>query len=118
MKTYELTCIRCPVGCPLTVTVEGETVSVTGNACPRGAEYGEMEVTHPTRTVTSSIRVTGGTLPLVSVKTVPDIPKEAIFDVMAVIRAARVAAPVKTGDILIRNVADTGSDIVATKTVK
>ena len=117
MKTYELTCIRCPVGCALTVTVEGESVTVSGNTCPQGAEYGAAEVTHPTRTVTSSIRVEGGALPLVSVKTVPDIPKEAIFAVMAAIRDAKVGAPVKTGDVLIRDVAGTGSDVVATKRV-
>lgn len=118
METRELTCIRCPVGCTLTVTTQDGKVTVTGNACPRGAEYGEKEVTHPTRTVTGSIRVEGGALPLVSVKTVPEIPKEAIFEVMTAIRTAAVSAPVRTGDLLIRNVAGTGSDVVATKTVE
>ncbi|MBP5617624.1 MAG: DUF1667 domain-containing protein [Clostridia bacterium] len=117
MEKHELTCIRCPVGCALTVTVESDKVTVTGNSCPQGAEYGVHEVTRPMRTVTSSVRVTGGALPLVSVKTVPDIPKEAIFAVMEAVRAARVPAPVKIGDVLIRNAAGMGSDIVATKDV-
>ena len=117
MEERELICIRCPVGCALTVAVGEEGVTVTGNACPRGAEYGAKEVTHPTRTVTGSIRVNGGSLPLVSVKTVPEIPKEAIFPVMAAIRAASVDAPVATGQVLIPDVAGTGSDVVATKTV-
>jgi len=118
METRELTCIRCPIGCALTVTVDGEAVTVTGNTCPRGEEYGKAEVLHPTRTVTSSVRVTGGELPLVSVKTVPDVPKDRIFDVMAVIRAAEIPAPVRAGDVLIRDAAGTGSDVVATKTVE
>lgn len=56
----ELTCICCPVGCALTVTIEGDnSVTVTGNRCPRGAAYGEKEVTNPTRIVTSTVRVEG-----------------------------------------------------------
>ncbi len=113
----ELTCIRCPIGCQLTVKAEGEAVTVTGNTCPRGKEYGIKEVTNPTRTVTSSVRVDGGKLPLVSVKTKEDIPKDKIFAVMDAIHQTRAAAPVRTGDILIENVAGTGTDIVATRTV-
>lgn len=42
----ELTCICCPVGCALTVTIAADSsVTVTGNRCPRGAAYGEKEVT-------------------------------------------------------------------------
>ena len=115
---HELTCIRCPIGCQLTVDVDGENVSVTGNSCPRGAEYGKKEVTAPTRIVTSSVRVTGGVLQLVSVKTASDIPKEKIMEVMAEIRQCSAAAPVRTGDVLLRDVAGTGADIVATRTVK
>jgi len=113
----ELTCIRCPIGCQLTVTVEGESVTVTGNTCPRGAEYGAKEVTNPTRTVTSSIRLSGGALPLVSVKTATDIPKDRIFDVMDAIRGRTAAAPVRIGDVLIPDVAGTGVNIVATRNV-
>ena len=78
MEIRELTCIRCPMGCQLTVTMDGDNVTVTGNTCPRGAEYGKNEVTNPLRTVTSSVRVTGGELPLVSVKTAGEIPKGKI----------------------------------------
>jgi CxxC motif-containing protein len=115
--TQELTCIRCPMGCHLTVETDGDNITVSGNTCPRGAEYGRLEVTAPVRTVTSSVRVDGGTLPLVSVKTASDIPKDKIFDVMAEIRACRVNAPVHIGDVLIENAAGTGAAIVATRTV-
>ena len=117
MEIRELTCIRCPIGCQLTVTVEGDNVRVEGNNCPRGAEYGAKEVTNPTRTVTSSVRVCGGELPLVSVKTATDVPKDRIFAVMEEIHALTVDAPVHTGDVLIHSVAGTDSDVVATKTV-
>ncbi len=59
----DLTCIGCPMGCPLTVTMEnGEVISVTGNTCTRGDIYARKEVTNPTRIVTSTVRVAGGNL--------------------------------------------------------
>ncbi len=37
MEEKNLICINCPLGCPLTVTLEnGEVKTVTGNTCPRG----------------------------------------------------------------------------------
>ena len=118
MEKRELVCIQCPMGCPLSVTVSDDgAVSVTGNTCPRGAVYGEKEVTHPTRTVTSTVRVDGGAIARVSVKTASDIPKEAIFGVMEDIRASRVKAPVALGDVIVSNAAGTGVDVIATKSV-
>ena len=70
MNIRELTCIGCPLGCALTVTMEeGTVVSVTGNTCPRGDAYARKEVTNPTRIVTSTVRVQGGVCPMVNVKT-------------------------------------------------
>ena len=117
METRELTCIQCPLGCPLRVTIDGDDVTVTGNTCPRGEAYGKKEVTFPTRTVTSTVPVEGGDTPRVSVKTSCDIPKGKIFDVMKEIRAASAAAPVKIGDVIIKNAAGCGADIIATKSV-
>ncbi len=111
----KLTCINCPFGCTLTVRIDADKISVTGNRCKRGEAYGIKEVTNPTRTVTGSVRVEGGELPLVSVKTVPDIPKDKISAVMEQIHKFTVKAPVRIGDVLIHNVSDTGSDIVATR---
>lgn len=111
----KLTCINCPFGCSLTVTIEEDKISVSGNRCKRGEAYGIKEVTNPTRTVTGSVRVKGGELPLVSVKTVPEIPKEKISEVMQEIHGCTICAPVSIGDIIISNVAGTGADIVATR---
>lgn len=118
METRELTCIQCPMGCPLSVTIDGENVSVTGNTCPRGAEYGKKEVTNPTRIVTSSVSVPDGEIARVSVKTANDIPKGKIFEIMEEITRTTVQAPVHIGDVIISNVADTGVNIIATKNVE
>ena len=113
-----LTCIRCPMGCALTVTLEeGEVVSVAGNTCPRGAEYGRNEVAHPMRTVTSTVRVAGGIRPVVSCKTATEIPKNKIFEVMAAVNRAGMTAPVAIGDVIVHDIAGTGADLVATSNV-
>lgn len=118
MQVRELTCIQCPMGCQLTVTIDGDNVTVTGNTCPRGEIYGKKEVTNPTRTVTSSVVVEGGELARVSVKTASDIPKGKIFDIMDEIRAVTVQAPVSIGDVIIENAANTGVAVIATKNVR
>lgn len=118
MSVRELTCIGCPLGCALTVTLENdEVVSVTGNTCKRGDDYARKEVTHPTRIVTSTVLVEDGEIPMVSVKTQNDIPKEKIMDIMKEINALRVKAPVHIGDVLLENICGTGVNLIATKQV-
>ncbi len=119
MEERKLTCIGCPMGCPLTVVMNGEeVVSVTGNTCKRGDIYARKEVTNPTRIVTSTVRVSGGSIDMVSVKTKEDIPKGSIFDCVKALKEVEVSAPVHIGDVILENVADTGVDIVATKNVQ
>lgn len=110
-----LTCIICPRGCALRVEVDGESVKVTGNACPKGEKYGEDECVRPARTVTSIVRVLNRGNAMVSVKTETPIPKENIFDLMAIIRRAEVYAPVKIGDVVCRDVF--GTNVIATKEI-
>lgn len=117
METRELICIGCPMGCPLTVTIDGENIAVTGNSCPRGADYAKKEVTDPRRTVTSSVFVSGGKAVKVPVKTKTDIPKSEIINCMEVIKKTSVKAPVKIGDVIVSNICGTGTDLVATKDV-
>lgn len=116
MPVVELTCISCPLGCPLKVETDdsGKVLKVTGNTCKRGEEYGKKEVTNPTRTVTSTVRLIGGVAPVVSVRTQTDIPKEKIFQCMEEIRRAAVEAPVRIGDVVVENAAGTGVNVVAT----
>lgn len=116
MEIRELTCISCPIGCPLIVTMDGaEVVSVTGNTCKRGEIYAKKEVTNPTRIVTSTVMVENGSVDMVSVKTKEDIPKDRIFDCVKALKGVTVKAPVHIGDVIVKDVAGTGVDIVATK---
>ena len=119
MENRDLICIGCPLGCPLTVTIEnGEVTSVTGNTCPKGDAYARKEVTNPTRIVTSTVRVEQGVAPMVSCKTASDIPKGKIFEVANALKDVVATAPVTIGDVLLANAAGTGVDIIATKNVE
>ena len=116
MEKKEFVCIRCPLGCNITVeTREGEIKSITGNSCPRGADYVTKELTDPRRIVTSLVRVRGGELPVVSVKTSSDIPKDKIEDCIRVLKGIELQAPVRMGQVVAENVCGTGADVVATR---
>ncbi len=65
--------------------------------------------------MTSTINVINGDR--VSCKTKEAISKSKIFDCMEAIRKAKVSAPIKIGDVLIKNVANTGVDVIATKNI-
>lgn len=112
----ELICISCPMGCHLKVDVDNKTV--TGNTCKRGEIYGLNEVTNPVRVVTSTVKVNGGELPVVPVKTAGAIPKKLNFECMKVINEITVNAPVKMGDVLIKDVLGTGIDVVASRDIE
>ena len=111
----ELICITCPRGCHLQVD---ENLNVTGNMCPRGAIYAKAELTHPVRMVTSSVAVISSVATRLPVKTKDPIPKELIFKIMEEIEKVTVKAPIKIGDVIIKDVLNTGVDIVATKNIE
>ena len=118
MESRTLTCICCPMGCQITVETNGdEIISVSGNTCKRGDTYAHKEITAPSRTVTTTVRVAGGAAPVVSVKTRSDIPKGQIFACIRCLKDVTVEAPVRIGDVILSDVAGTGVDIVATKNV-
>lgn len=110
----ELICITCPKGCHLKVDEEND-YKVTGNGCPRGAIYGKKECTHPTRVVTSTVKIVDAEIERLSVKTNGDIPKEKIFDVMKELNRVVVKAPVHREDVIVSDICGTGVDLVATK---
>ena len=113
----EITCINCPVGCRLDVTLEnGQVVSVTGNTCPRGVTYAKQECVDPLRMVTAVVPVEGSDMPL-SVKTRTPIPKKLINECMQALAAVKIAAPVAMGSVVVADVCGTGVDIIATKSV-
>ena len=116
----EFTCIICPNGCEISVDLgeNGEILSIEGQTCKKGEDYVRQELTHPVRTIATSVLVKGGELPLDSVRLDAPVPKEMIFDVMKEIRKVVLEAPVAIGQVVIENVLGTGANVVVTKNVE
>lgn len=112
--TRHLTCIVCPKGCDITVTLDENKkfVSAEGYTCKRGLAYAEAECTAPTRTVTTTVCVAGGGV--LPVKTNAPIPKELVFEAMKVINTVVAPANAVIGDVLIEDLLGTGVSLVAT----
>lgn len=113
----ELVCIVCPRGCRLQVDEE-HGYAVTGNHCPRGAEYGKTELLHPTRVLTSTVCIQGALHRRLPVKTTAPIPKELMFQAMDALNGVRLTAPVQLGQVVIHDLLGTGVDVVATREMK
>ena len=115
----EMICIGCPMGCYLIVDYDGKTIrDISGNRCKVGLEYAEKEISNPERTLTTTVKVKNGHLPLVSVRTNKPLPKNKIFDAMDLLAKVEVEAPVKIGDPIVQNIFGTGVNVVATKNIK
>ena len=116
MPEKTLTCVVCPLGCNITVKTDddGNITDITGQSCKRGEAYARTEITDPRRTLTTTVRIEGADRPVVPVKSSAPIQKYRLLDCMRAIDAVRVSAPVHIGDVLVRNILDTGIDIIAT----
>ena len=111
-----ITCINCPVGCRMKVTLndEGEVLSVEGNTCARGSKYAKQECTMPLRMITAVIPAENSPVPL-SVKTESPVPKHLISEIMEQLKLVRVSAPVTPGQVVLPNVCGTGVNVIATR---
>lgn len=121
MEKKEMICIVCPVGCHMEVVKDGTTeegYKVSGNQCLRGKVYGVKEMKNPTRVLTTTVKITEGKLPRLPVTTKGPIPKDMIMEAMKVINQVEVKAPVAVGKIVIKNLLDTGVDVVATRSME
>ena len=115
MSERNMTCVACPLGCQLTVTLDGEqVVSVVGNTCKRGVAYARTEITCPTRSLTTTVKCLNGMHPVVPVKSSVPVPKDKLLECMKVINSVTVHAPVSVGQVIIHNILGTDAHIIAT----
>ena len=115
----KLICIQCPLGCEIEVKLNEkmEVEEIKGNRCPRGYEYAMEEMVDPKRILTTSVKVEGGDIDLVSVKTDKPIPKRLLKDAMKTIKKDKVKEPICVGDIILPNLLNTEANVVATRPV-
>lgn len=109
-----LTCIICPNGCTLTVSEGQGGYQVNGNRCKRGEQFAIMEMTHPMRTVTTTVRTAFREAPVLPVKVSGEIPKERIMDVMEALRQVVVTQPIGRGSVVLADVLGLSVDVIAT----
>lgn len=114
----EVTCIRCPVGCVVSVEVaaDGTAAYKEGATCARGREYAVAEATAPVRSVATTVIVPGCGEPL-SVKTAAPIPKTLVSEAVRAMKAASVTLPVHAGEAVLPDLCGTGIAAVATKSL-
>ena len=98
----EMTCIVCPNGCSLKVEKKDGVWEVSGNQCKRGEAFAVEEMTHPMRTICSTVRTV---FPGVSV-----IPVR----VSAEVTVDRICG---TGEPVIENVLGLGVDVIVTSDI-
>lgn len=112
-------CVRCPRSCLIRILVEeGSLKRAEGYGCQLGLEYATEEAESPKRTVCSTVRVVGGRYPRLPVRTSEPVPKSKIREVVNTLRGVAVKAPVRRGEVVVRDVAGTGVDVIAEMDVK
>jgi CxxC motif-containing protein len=113
-----MNCIVCPIGCEGTIAFEnGKIKEIIGFTCQRGIDYAREEVTAPRRTLTTTIRITNGELPLLPVISKTNLPKDKIIACARCLSTVTVTAPVYEGDVVYRNILNLGVDIIATRDI-
>ena len=111
----EMICINCPLGCHLKID---ENMNVTGNNCPRGKQYAIDEMTHPLITLTTTVAIESVTHERLSIITDKPVPKNMMMDIVRSIKDLKVKPPVKMGDVIVENVLNTGSNLIASRSIE
>jgi len=116
---HEVICILCPMGCKITVeTKNGEIIKVENAGCKRGRDYSIQEIKFPVRDFFTTVRVKGGKIPVLSVRSTGPVPKDMLMVCASELAKKVVPAPIKIGDVIMKNILNLGVDIVATKDVE
>lgn len=105
-------CTVCPKSCVL--QVETDPFSVSGNQCERGEAFARQELESPRRVLTAVVGTDCAETPVLSVRTDRPVEKAELFQVMRAIKRIRVKGPVRPGQVIQKNIAGTGADLVAT----
>lgn len=119
VKKKHFTCVICPVGCEVDVELQdGNVVSMEGNKCAKAEEFVLQELKEPMRILTTTVRIKGAKWAMLPVRTDKAIPKRLFFQVMTDLASMELKAPVKVSDIIVKDIAGSGVNIVATRNMK
>jgi CxxC motif-containing protein len=113
--TKKITCICCPLGCSINVIFDGDDYQVIGEQCKRGKDYAIQEVKDPRRVLTTTVKINFGTQKMLPVKSKNEVPKNLLYRCMKILSKVVVEAPIRRGDVIYKNIHDTGIDIISTR---
>jgi len=115
MTMAKIICTLCPKGCHL--TVDEQSLDITGNECKRGINFGVNELQNPVRIITSTVKINGAAHRRLPVKTAAAIPKHLIHDAMRLLDNIELTAPVKIGQVVVEDICGTGVSFVASRSM-
>lgn len=116
-KTH-FVCVICPIGCEIDVVHDGDRIiSMEGNKCKKSEEFVKQELIEPMRILTTTVRIQGARLPVIPVRTDKPVPKRLFPRIMSKLRRIELQAPVGMLDVVVKNVAGTGANAIATRTM-
>lgn len=119
VEKRHFTCVTCPVGCEIDVELrDGEVLSITGNRCAKGKEFVQQELEEPMRVLTTTLPIEGAKWAMLPVRTDRSIPRRLFFEVMGELACVELKAPVQVSDVIVEDVAGTGANIMATRSMK
>jgi CxxC motif-containing protein len=118
-KENEIICVVCPLACLVTVSIddEGKVVKVADNQCKEGKGYAVNECKFPGRVLTTTVLTESSVRKLLPVRSNKLIPKGRLMEFAHFLAKVRVKPPVKVGQIISRNILDTGIDVISTDEV-
>lgn len=109
-------CIGCPMGCEVTLVIDdsGQVAKAGGNKCKEGRGYAIEEYKNPVRVLTATVLTQDSSQPLLPVRTDKPILKTKLTEGMRALVKVRAKPPLKSGDVLVSNILNTGANVVAT----
>jgi len=119
IEKKHFTCVTCPVGCEVDVEVQdGSILSLTGNKCDKVKEFVLQELKEPMRVLTTTVRVEGAKYAMLPVRTDKPIPKRLFSQAIEELASIDLQAPVHISDVIVKEIAGSGANIVATRTME
>jgi len=118
IEKKHFTCVTCPVGCEVDVEVQdGSILSLTGNKCDKVKEFVLQELKEPMRVLTTTVRIKGAKWAMLPVRTDKAIPKRLFLQAMGELAKVDLRAPVHISEVIVKDIAGSGANIVATRTM-
>jgi len=113
-----ITCISCPLGCHIRIDKEGDEEIFKGNECKKGEEYAIQEINNPMRILTTTVKIDNGKVKLLPVRSKKEMPKDMIIRGIIELSKINAEAPIKCGDLVYKNILETGVDIIASRNIE